>query len=177
MQVARALLQSPFVPRTILLAVILFTTSCTRSPIWYAPPAQRPSLERTSVAMADPDADSYIVQGFRDKSEGPWRWALDHPILRFYLPQVTSINFNMQFTFPEQTFRQTGPVTLTFLMNGHPFDQVRYTTPGEQHYAHPVPVNLLHLDALNTVAIEPDRTASNGSEKLGFVLTRAGFSE
>jgi hypothetical protein len=131
------------------------------------------------VYMNAADADAYIVQGMRPKSEGPWRWAHDHPVLRFYLPEVGRINFEMDFSFPENTFRQTGPVTMTFAINGQVFDRVRYDKPGQQQYSHAVPGGLVRANAVNLVAITPDRTARQpgGGEELGFVLTSAGFTE
>jgi hypothetical protein len=115
----------------------------------------------------------------REKSEGPWRWTHDRPVLRFYLPEVGRVNFQMDFSFPDNTFHQTGPVTMTFAINGRVFDRVRYDKPGQQRYSHAVPVELLHPNAVNLVAIMPDRTAGRpeGGEKLGFVLTSAGFTE
>src|SRR5262249_21414299 len=123
-------------------ALTVFCLACARQP-WYPPPAQRSSMNEASpdalgplVAMSDPNAGAYVVQGFRGQSEGPWRWALDHPVLRFYLPQVGRINFTMDVTFPETNLRQTGPVTIALSMNGTPFDCVRFDQPGGHQYLH-----------------------------------------
>jgi len=134
---------------------------------------------RHFVFMSQVDADAYIVQGMRAKSEGPWRWARDHPVLRFYLPEVGRVNFEMDFSLPEGNFHETGPVTLTWAINGQVLDRVRYDKPGQQHYSHAVPPELLHPNGVNLVAITPDKTAGRpeGGERLGFVLTSAGFAE
>jgi len=131
------------------------------------------------VYMSQPDADTYIVEGMRAKSEGPWRWAHDHPVLRFYLPEVGRVNFQMDFSFPDNTFQQTGPVIMTFSINGKLFDRVRYDKPGQQKYSHAVPADVLRPNAVNLVALTPDKTAGRpeGGERLGFVLTSAGFAE
>lgn len=129
------------------------------------------------VAMSQPDAAGYIVQGMRAFSEGPWRWAHDRPVLRFELPEVGRIRFEMELSFPENTFRQTGPVTLTLSLNGAAFDRVLYDRPGQKHYSHAVPAALVHPNSLNLVAVTPDKVARIGQEKLGFVLTSAGFVE
>jgi hypothetical protein len=130
------------------------------------------------VAMGDPGAYAYIVGGFRDKSEGPWRWTHDHPVLQFWLPPQARVRFTAEFSFPEQTFSQTGPVTLTFAINGKVFDRVRYAQPGTEKYNRPVPPDLLN-PGVNTVAIDPDKCATRpeGGERLGFVLLSAGFAE
>jgi hypothetical protein len=125
--------------------------------------------------MSDAVADAYIVQGFRAHSEGSWRWAHDHPVLRFTLPDAGALNFTMDFTLPEATFHQTGPVTLAIAINGKPFDSVRCDHAGDYRFAQRVPEALLHKPGLNLVAIDPDKTAT--AEKLGFVLLRAGFVE
>lgn len=125
--------------------------------------------------MSDPHADDFIVQGFRDKSEGSWRWTHDHPTLRFRLPESGPLRFKMDFTLPEATFHETGPVTLAIAINGRPLDRPRFTQAGDYHYIHPVPEALLHRDGENLVSIEPDKTAT--AERLGFVLIRAGFVE
>ena len=97
-------------------AVLL--SGCERLPESFPPPAQRVSLETAGlahfIAMSDPDAGAYLVQGFRLQSEGPWRWAHEHPVLRFNLPALARAKFTMVFALPEQTFRLTGPVTLAF---------------------------------------------------------------
>ncbi|SPE40660.1 conserved hypothetical protein [Candidatus Sulfopaludibacter sp. SbA3] len=130
------------------------------------------------VAMSDANADVYIVAGFRQQSEGAWRWANAHPALRFYLPRLVRAKFVMAFALPEQHFRFTGPVTLTFSVNGHELDRARYENPGEQQYTHEVPLEFLKPDSINFVAIEPDKVAAPiPGEKLSFVLIRAGFTE
>ena len=32
-------------------------------------------------------------------------------VLRFYLPDITRVNFMIDFAIPERTMRETGPVT------------------------------------------------------------------
>jgi hypothetical protein len=158
---------------------VLLLAGCGRLPESYPVPTQRASLESASLAiMSDPHADNYIVQGFRAKSEGPWRWAHEHPVMQFYLPQLERAKFTMSFAFPEQTFRLTGPVTLTFSINGRFLDRVRYDKPGGHEYTHEVTAEFLKPNGINLVAIEPDKVAAPSPwEKLSFVLIRAGFTE
>lgn len=132
------------------------------------------------VAMNDPTAATYIVRDISDTSEGDgWRWTYKRPELRFFLVKTEGLNFEMDFAFPERIFRETGPVTLRFAINGEPFDQVRYTTGGHQHYRKAVPASLLRAGQANTVTIEQDRlwTSKTDGAVLGFVLSRAGFAE
>lgn len=129
--------------------------------------------------MSDPESSAYVVQGFADKSEGQWRWAYDRPVLRFWVPDLPRLNFEMEFALPERTFNETGPVTLTYSLNGHLFDRVRYDQPGQHRYSREAPGELLRRGAMNTVAIEPDKfwVSKEDGTRLSFILVRAGFVE
>ena len=154
----------------------LLWAGCHSLPVFFAPPAQKPSLASAAfVMMSDPAADAFIVQGFRAHSESGWRWTHDHPVLRFTLPETGRLKFHMDFTLPEATFHETGPATLSIAINGRPLDRVRCDHAGDYQYEHEVPDDLLHKPGVNLVAIDPDKTAT--AEKLGFVLLRAGFVE
>ncbi|HEY1221149.1 MAG: hypothetical protein ABSE42_02870 [Bryobacteraceae bacterium] len=171
--------------RLVSIVLALVAAGCGSRLVWYPPPEQRPSLSLPSslpfgyfVAMSDPNAGAYIVGGFRDQSEGAWRWTHEHPVLQFYLPRVPRLRFLMDLTFPDQTFAQTGPVEVTIHLNGREFDRVRYAKPGSQEYSKETPWEWLRPDGINTVALEPDKTAPGpDGERLGFVLTRVGFVE
>jgi hypothetical protein len=160
--------------------------NCGRAPDPHAPPSQKDSLITetggplgSSVSMEDPNSSSYVVRGFADRSEGTWRWAYDHPALRFWGPDLPKVNYMMDFAIPEKTFRLTGPVTLTIKVNGSQLDRLRVTQAGQQHYIHEIPPAMLKKNAANEVAIEPDKvyTAPGDNAKLSFVLVRAGFVE
>ncbi|HEV2447984.1 MAG TPA: hypothetical protein VGS58_18770, partial [Candidatus Sulfopaludibacter sp.] len=78
----------------VLSSLLLPWAGCDSRPVSFPPPAQRQSAaSRHFVMMGDPDAGSYIVQGFRAYSETSWRWALDHPVLRFTLPEAGPLQF------------------------------------------------------------------------------------
>ncbi|MGA2118379.1 MAG: hypothetical protein ABSH56_26950 [Bryobacteraceae bacterium] len=165
--------------------VALVGAGCNRLPTVYAPPAQAAGFSDASgaglgsmVAMADPRADAYIVGGFRAASEGSWRWSYDRPVLRFYLPDSGPLEFVMDLTLPEQSFVATGPITILIAVNGREVDRMRCAHAGPYSYHHAVAEELLRRNSINIVAMTPDKTAPrDGGEKLGFVLTRAGFAE
>ncbi|MBV8903645.1 MAG: hypothetical protein JOZ22_08420 [Acidobacteriia bacterium] len=130
--------------------------------------------------MSNPNAAAYIVQGIGGNTEGSgYRWAFAHPVLRFHIPAIEHPKFILDFALPSETFRVTGPVTLTIAFNGHMFDRPRFDTAGLQHYEREVPPGLLHPDSINLVSIDPDKvyTAPADGVKLGFPLARAGFIE
>jgi hypothetical protein len=129
--------------------------------------------------MEDPNAGEYIVADIADRGPGTWRWAYSHPVLRFFVPDVPRVSFAMDFSIPERTFHDTGPVTLTIRINGALLDRYRCGVAGEQHYSHTVPSTMLHRIAINLVAIDPDPVWISKSDggRLGFILSSAGFTE
>ena len=184
----RSLLQSGFVTRSLTLALLSMAlcAGCARLPESFPPPEQRAPLAVPRagtlgyfVSMADPNADAYLVKDVADSGPGTWRWTYQHPVLRFFVPDVPRLKFAMVFSLPERTLRETGPVTLTFTVNGKLLDRLRCEKAGEQHYAHDVPRAMLRPNAINLVAIDPVPVwvskADGGT--LGFILSRAGFTE
>jgi len=130
--------------------------------------------------MNAPNADAYLVRDISHYVEGgAWRWAGQHPQMRFFLDTVRHLKFSLDLSITETVFHQTGPMTLSLVINGHPFDRVRYDQPGGQHYEQPVPESLLKAGQENLVEIEPDRvwTSEEDGAKLSIILIRAGFVE
>ena len=171
--------------RRLWLCFPLLLVSCSRGPDWYAPPAQRKSLEGSDdgrlaryIAMNAPNADAHLVRDINRSVEGgAWRWAKQHPQMRFFLESVRNLKFSLDFSITEATFQETGPVTLSFLINGRLFDKVRYDRPGDRHYEKSVPESLLEAGRENLVEIEPDKvwTSKEDGTKLSIILIRAGF--
>jgi len=152
----------------------------------FPPPVQRtplivpkPGSLGHFVSMSDANADAYLVKDVATSGPGTWRWAHDHPVLRFAVPNVPRLKFAMDFAIPERTMRDTGPVTLTFTINGKVLDRLRCQQAGEQHYAHDVPSGWLHANAINLVGIDPDPVWVSKADggRLGFILSSAGFTE
>ena len=168
-----------------MLLPLVFCAGCAHLPESYPPPEQRKPLTLPSPAgfgyflyTSDPNAGAYLVRDFTGNPGTP-RWAHSHPVLRFFVPAAPRLRFAMEFALPERTFRETGPVTLTFRLNGVVFDRHRCETPGQQHYLHDVPPGLVRGSAINLVAIDPDPVwvSKDDGDRLGFIMTRAGFTE
>jgi hypothetical protein len=162
------------------------SAGCTRLPESFPPPPQRTALTVPQagalgyfLSMADPNADAYLVKDVAPSGPGTWRWVYDHPVLRFFVPDVPRLKFAMVFSLPARTLRETGPVTLTFTVNGKLLDRLRCDLPGEQQYAHDVPPGMLRPNAINLVAIDPVPVWVSKADggRLGFILSRAGFTE
>lgn len=171
------------------IAVVVFALpfGCTREPPVYAPPIQRllPSAPDKIplgrfVNMNDVNVDDYIVGGLQNQTEGDgWRWTHEAPELRFLLDRTAGLKFVLDLGLPAYNMQQTGPVTLSFFINGKPLDKVRYTTPGDRRYEKSVPAALLKTGEFTLVRIlvDPPWVAPVDKVKLGFVLHHAGFVE
>jgi hypothetical protein len=164
--------------------ILLLITACSRAPDIYQPPIQRKPLTGPEghlgqfVNMSDPAADAFLVRDFSKTTEaGSWRWAFRHPQMRFYLRGVEGLHFVMEARVAENTFQETGPVTLTIQINGHDFDKVLFDKPGDRHFDKPVPAALLQPHSENFVSFETDKqwVSKTDGAVLSFVLTRAGF--
>ncbi|HWR49546.1 MAG TPA: hypothetical protein VN428_00455 [Bryobacteraceae bacterium] len=158
-------------------AALAVLASCAREPERFPPPPQRSLGVGAFVEMKDPDAGEYIVSGTRDFSEGAgWRWTHQRPELRFKLRRTEGWRFSLDLGLPAPNMEQTGPVTITFFINGRRLDRVRYPKPGDFHFEKAVPPEWLKSGELNVFAayVEPSWVSPDG-EKLGFVLQRAGF--
>ena len=85
----------------------------------------------------------------------------------------------VDFSIAETTLRETGPVTVSVLINGHLFDTLRYTDAGVKHFDKPVPPNFLRARSVNFAALEIDKVwvSKTDGAVLGFILTRAGFKQ
>jgi hypothetical protein len=159
--------------------------ACISQPDTYAPPTQRrplnvedPSPLKAFVNMNDTDAKLHFVKDISDSLEGGvWRWARRKPTLMLTVPNTAGWKFAADITISDLTFKDTGPVTITVVVNGHELTKQRYDKPGPQHIEQPVPPEWLRAKAENLVSIEADKVWIAPEDKvvLGFVLTRAGF--
>jgi hypothetical protein len=169
----------------LLASLALLLTACQDMPEPYAPPVQREPFDnfrpyRTSriVNMADGDADAHIVSDISGPS-GTWRWTGKHPAVRVAPRGNENLRYLIDFTIADVTFKETGPVTVSFFVNDHLLDAVHYATPGEQHFEAPVPADWVQPEADTIVAAEVDKvwTAPADGAKLGLILTRLGLTQ
>jgi hypothetical protein len=173
--------------RRYLVAFLFFFSGCVNIPDSYAPPVQRRPLTGTEpsdvghfVNLGDRNADAYIVRDVTESAEGgTWRWTRKHPELRFFLDSIDHLTYAMDFSIAETTLKDTGPVTLTISINGNLLDTLHHDTPGERHYKKPVPAKFLRLKTVNHVSMEIDPVwvSKTDGAILGFILTRAGFTQ
>ncbi|SRR5579883_3281814 len=172
--------------RIALVFFVALLTACQNMPEPYAPPEQRQPFEnfrpyrvRRVIHMSDSDADSYIMKDIASSGNGVWRWTGQRPTVRVLLRTNENLHYTIDFAIAGVTFEQTGPVTLSFYVNDHLLDTVRYSSFGSQHFEKPVPPEWIKKDEQNTLAAEIDKMwiSKDDGSRLGFILTSIGLQQ
>jgi len=172
--------------RLIIACLAVLVSSCQNMPEPYAPPVQRQPFEegrphRMSymVEMSDANSMPRIVQDISPGGPAPWRWTFQKPTVKVTPRTNQRLLYTIDFSLPEVTFKVTGPVTLTFLVNDHALDSVRYTASGDYHYEKAVPPEWVEpmKDTLLAASIDKVWVAPADGAKLGFILTRIGLTQ
>lgn len=167
------------------MAAVLALCGCRTASDEYPVPAQRPSFEgyrlpaARVVNMDDPDATLHLVRDISPGLAANWRWTDQRPAVRVRVRAVEKLKYTIDFALPEATFKDTGPVTVTFTVNDHVVDRVRYTAPGSQHFEKAVPAEWVAINKDATVGAEIDKmwVSKEDGARLGFILTRIGLAE
>jgi hypothetical protein len=162
-------------------------TACVNIPDSYAPPVQRKPLDiieptgaKAFLRMGDAITANNIVGDINETIEsGAWRWTKRKPTMRFQLKRVINQKFKADLSIAEVTFKGTGPVTITFVINDHELARVTYDKPGRHPFEKDVPAEWLHAVGDNIVSMEIDKlwTSPTDHVELGYILASAGFLE
>jgi hypothetical protein len=169
-----------------LVSCLLCLAACDRLPESYSPPEQRhpvegfdPGPDAMMADMSSPDADLHIVKDIYGASNAPWRWTAQDPTVRLLPLSTENLKLTDDFAIWDDSFKITGPLEISFLVNGRLLDKVRYTTAGVKHFEKPVPTDWLSADDEATVAMLVDKLyiAPNDHKKFGVILTRMGFKQ
>ncbi len=172
--------------RIVCLIALLCLASCDRLPESYPPPEQRKPIagfnpaaggDAMLVSMDSSDADQLIVKDIYGGTGISWRWTKKEPTVRIPLLSAENLKFSADFAIWQDSFRITGPLEISFLVNGNLLDKIRYTTPGDKHFEKLVPSNWLAGNNEATVALSVDKlyTAPKDGAKFGVILTRLGL--
>ncbi len=158
---------------------------CGSQPESYAPPEQREPLTaeqaseaKTFVAMNDADAESYFVKDIRGLEGGQWRWTGAEPTLHFVLDKADNWNLVVDFAVAGATFKDTGPVDVTFQVNDHVAAEEHYDEFGDKHIEQTVDPAWITPggDTIVKMTVKPAWLSSDKTQ-LGMILVRAGFVE
>jgi hypothetical protein len=129
--------------------------------------------------MSDGDAGTRIVRDVSYDPSQSWSWTGRRPTVRLPAGSNQNLRYVIDFTLPQATFKDTGPVTLSFYVNDRLLDRVRYTESGAKHFETPVPPDFVAEDKEATVAAEIDKVwfAKEDGQRLGFILTSIGLKQ
>jgi hypothetical protein len=159
--------------------------ACQNMPEPYSPPVQRKPFDDFHprvvhvVNMADPDAHLSFVQDIARGSNGSWRWTGKRPTIKVRLRSNENLKFVIDFTLPEVTFKDTGPVTVSFFVNDRLLGEEHYATPGVRHFEKYIPFSWVTPGQEATAAAEIDKVwvAKDDGATLGFIVTRMGITQ
>jgi hypothetical protein len=136
-----------------------------------------PLIKKEVLEMGDPDVLEYIVQDVSDSpGANTWRWTFDRPELRFLLSPGKRYKFEADFSVAAETLKDTGPVTISFLINGRKLGSMRYLESGSYQFIEPISQGWIKPDGDTTVAliVQPLWTGPDGKH-LGLILSKVGF--
>jgi hypothetical protein len=168
------------------LAASLFASACQNMPGPSAIPVQRQPLEdfrpyRMSaiIDMSDEESSAHFVQDLTSNATSTWRWTGKRPILRVRMRSADNLRYVIDFSIAGVMLRNTGPLTVSFLVNDHVLDRVRYTREGVQHFEKAVPAGWVTAGQDITVGAEIDKpwVPPEGGPQLGILLTRIGLTQ
>ncbi len=170
--------------RFVLFLLGILSLACGRKPGSFPVPEQRsldlgvdPGGLAEFITMDDPAADDYIVRDI-GRQPGTYRWAYLHPELRFRVASPAGLRFTAQIFVPEVTFKVTGPVNVTYAVNGKPLGSLRCDHFGKYEISTPVSAGWLETGKDVHVTFETDRrwVAPEDGAQLSFLLFGAGFT-
>ena len=164
---------------------LLCLAACDRLPETYPPPEQRQPVagvnvgpDAMMVSMEGNDADAFFVKDiYGPFGAAPWRWSKQEPTVKVLVVSNENVRFSADFAIWDEGFKSTGPLEISFLVNGKLLDKVRYTTPGDKHFEKAVPADWLTENAEATVALRVDKlyVAPRDKAKFGVILSRMGL--
>lgn len=169
--------------RLLLPVLLLLATGCSKAADIYAPPIERRPIEGAApdleefIEMRAPHAGHYLVRDVLNAPAGQvYRWTNQQPALRFHLRRSTGRRLRLDFVIAGVTFKETGPVTIAFQVNGRLLDTVRYDAPGEKRFEKAVPADWLGADpAIVSAEIDKVWVSKTDGARLGVMLLGAGF--
>ncbi|MBN9657846.1 MAG: hypothetical protein J0H49_06685 [Acidobacteria bacterium] len=124
--------------------------------------------------MSEPRANSFI---HKDIASNGWkRWTATQPAVRCTLPHEGKWLAGFDFEVAEATLKDTGPITLTFEVNGQRAGSLRCDHAAAYRFRAPVQEGLRGELTLTATIDKPWVSPGDGAQ-LGVLLTAAGFLE
>ena len=126
--------------------------------------------------MDDAVADDYIVRDISSE-RGEFRWTFLHPELRFLIRDSQKLKFTAEIAIPQATFKDTGPVTINILIDGHALATLRCPRAEKYRIEKQVPPGWLEPNKVVHVTFEtePRWVSPLDGAQLSFLIYSAGF--
>jgi hypothetical protein len=164
--------------RAVLSSLVVLLGGCAQAPDTYAVPEQhvpfRPS-NTEFIGAGDPFAQQFFVHDVVPSEGGPWRWTAAEPELRFFLQSTQNRRLVFEFVINERTFKDTGPVTISFFVNKRLLGRETYDSPGEKSFERPIPADWIHSNEETRVMARIENPWHTPEGVLGILLKRVGF--
>lgn len=92
---------------------------------------------------------------------------------------VENVHYVIDFSVAGATFKETGPVSVTFSVEDHELGTEHYNQPGQQHWEKIVPAEWLQPNTETEIGAKVDKvwTSPGDGAKLGLILTKIGLTE
>lgn len=171
-------------PAALLLAVLILS-SCSRESAFEPIPAQSPSVAAPDppsfpclALMTQARADQFIVTGIPlGLGAGAERWTSESPAVKCKLPSSGPWNVVMDFIVAGATLRETGPITLTFTVDGQEVERLRCDHIGEYKLRAPLPAALAipGRELVLQATVDKPWVAPSDGSKLGVLVSAMGF--
>jgi hypothetical protein len=166
--------------RILLATLTVILCSCNRFPDSYSPPKQFPGGGPNPDLIVDfgqPEAATHIVKDIDPFVHVNWVLTGKEPTLKILAISDQNMKLLVDFTLLDDSLRKTGPIELTFQVNGKVLDKIRYERAGNKRFEKDVPADWLIAEKENTVAIGVDKLfPTDDGTKYGFILSRVGFT-
>lgn len=167
-------------------AASLLANACQNIPGPLATPVQRQPLENfrpyrisAIVDMSDEGAPAHFVQDLASNATSAWRQTGKRPTLKIRMRSAENLRYTIDFAVDGVMLRNTGPLTVSFLVNDQVLDRVRYDREGAQHFEKAVPAGWVTAGQETTVGAEIDKpwVPPEGGPQLGILLMRIGLTQ
>jgi hypothetical protein len=170
-------------PYSLVAAISILLAGCLRTPDTYPVPEQHVPFQAAGtpvaefITMENPELRKFVVRDVVVDEQGAWRWTGADPELRFTLASPYDRTLIVDFVINDRTFRDTGPVTVSFYVNEQLAGQERYITDGDKSFEKAIPAEWLRARPETRVRLHVDKVWPVTGGTLGVLLKRIGFAE
>ena len=130
------------------------------------------------VELHGPVREKHLLHDINSPSAGEeWVWAFERPAFVFSVPKRPGVTFRMELEIADTTLRTTGPVQITFWLNGKQLAKRTYDAPRKYVVEQQVPPELLREDGVAILETTQDKyyISTGDKQKLSYLFHAGGF--